>query len=89
MLLAAGPLGHRAGARLRTDGPGSGLEDELPRLSSASRLSVAPGVIARMTLRNEQSVLPTPQNDADSARLLGRIVGKGGCGQIAPFCMFA
>ncbi len=41
VLPAAGPLGHRAGARLRT----GGLEDELPRLpigESAVRLLLAP-----------------------------------------------
>ena len=45
VLPAAGPLGHRAGARLRTGGLARGLEDELPRLpigQSAVRLLLAP-----------------------------------------------
>ncbi len=61
VLPAAGPLGHRAGARLRTGGLAQGSKTSCRDSHRPVGRLVAPDAIAVMTLRNEQSVRPTPQ----------------------------
>ena len=56
VLPAAGPPGHRAGARLRTGGLARGSKTSCRDSHRPVGRSVAPGAIAGMTYRDEQSV---------------------------------
>src|ERR1039457_7155235 len=75
VLPAAGPLGRRADARLRTGGLARDSKTSCRDSHRPVGRPVAPGAIAEMTLRNEQSVHPTPQTThIDYLRLtLGRL----------------
>ncbi len=61
VLPAAGPLGHRADARLRTGGLARDSKTSCRDSHRQVGRPVAPSAIAGMTLRNEQSVRLTPQ----------------------------
>jgi len=67
---AIGRPGHRDGVGLRTGGLARGSKMSCRDSHRPAGRPVAPGAIAGMTLRNEQSVRPTPQTThiADSAR---------------------
>ena len=68
-LPAEGPLGHRAGARLRTGGLLGARRRDVATTHRPARRPVAPGAIAGMTLRNEQSVRPTSQTTHPPCRI--------------------